>query len=91
VFPHLFSGVLSLGIEAMLGVPQLLRNRRTRSTAGLNAILIGSWFVGDGFKTVYFVMNGAPIQFIGCGAFQLTMDTLILWQMLAYRGKSVLK
>ena len=80
-------GFAALATEAMLGVPQLLRNRRTRSVAGLSKVLIGSWCFGDAFKVVYFSMSGAPLQFILCGLTQLGVDFAIVYQFYAYGGK----
>eukprot|EP01133_Synstelium_polycarpum_P019051 gene19051-22807_t len=77
-------GALSLTIEAMLGVPQLIQNYQKRSTKGLSFVLIGSWFIGDLFKTSYFYFTGAPNQFVFCGTFQLLVDGLITYQMLTY-------
>ena len=50
-------GFLSLTIEATLGMPQLLSNYRTKSVAGLSFVMIFSWFVGDFFKTLYFIIE----------------------------------
>ncbi|KYQ99889.1 hypothetical protein DLAC_03852 [Tieghemostelium lacteum] len=77
-------GGLSLAIEATLGLPQLLQNYNKKSTKGLSAVLIISWFVGDLFKTLYFYYTSAPLQFIMCGLFQILVDTAITYQMLTY-------
>lgn len=50
-------GFCSLTIEATLGFPQLLSNYRTKSVKGLSLFMIFSWFAGDFFKTVYFVLE----------------------------------
>lgn len=42
------------------------------------------WFGGDLFKTLYFILNGEPIQFIMCGSSQLLIDVLILGQIYTY-------
>ena len=47
--------------------------------------LIGSWLIGDAFKTAYFFGTGAPIQFLVCGIIQLVVDVSILSQMVYYR------
>jgi uncharacterized protein with PQ loop repeat len=59
-------GSLALGIEAFLGVPQAYNNWKNQSTAGLSVALIVSWFVGDSFKTIYFIVNNSPLQFLFC-------------------------
>lgn len=77
-------GYLSMSIEATLGLPQLISNYRTKSVEGLSFIMIATWFVGDFFKTLYYVMERQPFQFIMCGAVQLTVDILIILQIIAY-------
>ncbi|EFA77529.1 hypothetical protein PPL_12132 [Heterostelium album PN500] len=78
-------GTLSLTIEAMLGVPQLYQNYKNGSAKGLSFVLIGSWFLGDLFKTLYFFYNNSPNQFIYCGLFQLFVDVAISYQILTYK------
>lgn len=46
-----------------------------------------TWFIGDFAKTIYFVATGQPTQFILCGAIQLTVDLIILSQLMIYRKK----
>ena len=48
---------MSLSIEALLGFPQMLSNHRTKSVEGLSMGMIGSWVIGDAFKTVYFILE----------------------------------
>jgi hypothetical protein len=38
-------------------------------------------------KTVYFVVFKQPAQFILCGSIQLTVDLIILIQLMIYRKK----
>ncbi len=77
-------GFLSLSIEAVLGLPQAYNNFERRSVRGMSLGLIGGWFAGDASKTVYFVIKGAPLQFLLCGVFQLLVDFLIVFQMFFY-------
>lgn len=82
-------GSLSLGIEALLPVPQAVQNYRKKSTHGLSGVLIGAWVAGDAFKTAYALVKGAPVQFTACGVFQLVVDLVILLQMqVLYRTKA---
>jgi len=74
-------GFLALSIEALLGIPQMITNYRKGSTSGLSVEMVASWFIGDSFKSVYFLLNGAPIQFILCGTVQLIVDILIFYQI----------
>eukprot|EP00762_Andalucia_godoyi_P002793 ANDGO_04550.mRNA.2 hypothetical protein len=83
-----FIGFAALLSEATLGIPQMLHNLRHRSTAGLSKTLIITWVAGDSFKTFYFVLNGAPFQFLLCGIIQLVVDAIIMFQFYAYSGSS---
>lgn len=78
-------GVLALMIEATLGMPQFVHNWRTKTTAGLRKELVGTWFFGDVFKTIYFVFKNAPWVFVMCGAIQITVDLMIFGQFWIYR------
>lgn len=53
-------GFASLSIEATLGFPQMLSNWRTKSVKGLSFFMIFTWFAGDFFKTLYFVLEVSP-------------------------------
>jgi len=50
-------GLVSMSIEAMLGVPQAYSNWQKKSVQGLSLSMIGMWFLGDFAKTVYFIME----------------------------------
>ena len=78
-------GFISLLIESFLGAPQAISNFQRRSTAGMSLGMIGGWFLGDGFKTIWFIYKGEPFQFLMCGIIQLSFDVLILIQVLLYR------
>ncbi len=71
-------------IEAMLGVPQVYRNCHRKSTHGLSLTLVLCWFVGDTFKTYYYFFREVPLQLSVCALFQLSVDVLILLQVLYY-------
>lgn len=77
-------GTLSLCIEATLAMPQLCKNFRSGSTRGMNAKMVIMWFLGDSFKTLYFVLRGSPVQFLMCGSVQILVDMLILYQVMSY-------
>ncbi|KAF7726809.1 PQ-loop repeat-containing protein 1 [Apophysomyces ossiformis] len=77
-------GALSLGIESTLPLPQCLYNFARRSTDGFSLLVLGSWFLGDGFKLGYFIYTDAPLQFDICGAIQLTIDTVIVLQFILF-------
>lgn len=42
------------------------------------------WTSGDTFKTAYFLLNGAPLQFSVCGLLQVLVDLAILAQACAF-------
>jgi uncharacterized protein with PQ loop repeat len=50
-------GCASLAIEATLGIPQLISNYNNKSVEGLSLFMIFTWFIGDFFKTLYFVIE----------------------------------
>lgn len=47
--------------------------------------MITTWFFGDFFKTIYFIVKIQPLQFILGGAIQLAVDLLIVIQILAFK------
>ncbi|KAI7881231.1 uncharacterized protein EV154DRAFT_43306 [Mucor mucedo] len=77
-------GAASLGIESMLPLPQCISNFKNKSTTGFSLIVLGSWFLGDGFKLFYFIYTGAPLQFIICGAIQLSIDSIIVLEFVLF-------
>ncbi|NXL83819.1 PQLC1 protein, partial [Alectura lathami] len=77
-------GFLAVFTEAMLGVPQLYRNYQNRSTEGMSVKMVLMWTSGDTFKTVYFIVNQAPLQFSICGLLQVFVDMAILLQVYLY-------
>lgn len=40
--------------------------------------MIGLWFVGDGFRFIFYVVKDSPAQFIIGGVLTLLMDTVVL-------------
>ncbi|CDH59233.1 hypothetical protein RO3G_07430 [Lichtheimia corymbifera JMRC:FSU:9682] len=77
-------GFVSVGIESTLPVPQCISNFRRRSTAGFSFLVLGSWFFGDSFKLFYFIYTHSPLQFIICGAIQLSIDSVIVLQFILF-------
>lgn len=68
--------------------PVLLPGRLVRTlTPGpcLRSIkMVLMWTSGDAFKTAYFLLNGAPLQFSVCGLLQALVDLAILGQACAF-------
>lgn len=77
-------GSLALLFEAMLGLPQLLKNFQNHSTRGMSVNMVLLWTAGDVFKTTYFLVNESPAQFAVCGGVQVLIDVAILLQVLLY-------
>lgn len=46
-----------MGIEATLGIPQMLSNHRNKSVEGLSFFMVFTWLIGDFAKTLYFVIE----------------------------------
>ncbi|KAI8067875.1 hypothetical protein BC940DRAFT_300661 [Gongronella butleri] len=73
-------GIVSLSVESTLPIPQCLSHFRHRSTQGFSRLVLATWFLGDTFKVFYYIFTGAPLQFIVCGCFQLSVDFVIVFQ-----------
>jgi len=77
-------GFVALGLESTLPIPQLISNYKQRSLYGFRASTLLGWVGGDSFKTVYFFLQGSPLQFKVCAVFQLSVDCVIILQRLYY-------
>lgn len=42
------------------------------------------WTSGDIFKTTYFIIKSAPVQFWLCGILQVSLDLAVLFQVYLY-------
>ncbi|KAF7254897.1 hypothetical protein EG68_08625 [Paragonimus skrjabini miyazakii] len=79
-----FLGFAALFTEALLGLPQLLKNYRNQSTRGMSLTMVCMWTCGDVFKTAFFLLEHAPLQFPLCGGLQICLDCLIFAQYFYY-------
>jgi hypothetical protein len=77
-------GFLSAGIEAGLGLPQVISNYKNKTTESLSIALLMNWTLGDVFKTYYFIQTNSPMQMVLCGVFQLAIDFLLILQLIYY-------
>ncbi|XP_035381197.1 solute carrier family 66 member 2 isoform X1 [Electrophorus electricus] len=77
-------GFLAVFTEAMLGTPQLYCNYQNKSTEGMSIKMVLMWTSGDTFKTGYFMVTQAPMQFWICGLLQVCVDIAILSQVYYY-------
>ena len=80
-------GSVALFTEAVLAVPQVIRNYQSGSAEGLSWVLLATFFLGDSYKTIYFFYKGLPLQFVLCGSFQLFVDCILGFQALTYGKK----
>jgi hypothetical protein len=80
-------GYLSLGIESTVPMPQALENFKYKSVEGFSRWILVTWFIGDSFKTFYYIFNKTPIQFIVCGIIQLSVDMIIVLQFIIYKNE----
>jgi len=76
----------------------MISNYRTKSVEGLSYAMIGSWVIGDAFKTTYFIIEvnlfltkNQPFQFIMCGSIQLMVDFIIIGQIYFYKQENKFK
>lgn len=69
-------GYVALSVEAILPIPQILENQRSRSSKGFRLSVLVNWLVGDAFKMTYFFLSegGVPWAFKLCGLFQAACD-----------------
>uniref|UniRef100_A0A8C7FVL3 Solute carrier family 66 member 2 n=1 Tax=Oncorhynchus kisutch TaxID=8019 RepID=A0A8C7FVL3_ONCKI len=77
-------GFLAVFAEAMLGTPWLYCNYQNKSTEGMSIKVVMMWTSGDTFKTGYFLLTEAPVQFWTCGLLQVGVDITILFQVYYY-------
>lgn len=79
-------GYIALGVEAVLPLPQILENSRSRSCKGFRVSVLVNWVVGDVFKMTYFFLSegGVPWAFKLCGLFQACCDFYLGAQYLMY-------
>lgn len=81
-------GFLAVFTEAMLGIPQFYKNYQNHSTSGMSVSMVVMWTSGDAFKTCYFIIREAPLQFSVCGLMQICVDIAILLQVYLYRRQT---
>lgn len=79
-----FIGFASVFTEAMLAAPQFYRNFVNKSTEGMSVSMVLMWTSGDIFKTTYFILRSAPVQFWLCGMLQVSLDIAVLSQVYLY-------
>ena len=84
-----FIGLMSASIEALVPVPQMLKNASSHSVKGFSLAILAVWVFGDVFKMAYYFSTDSPIQFVACTVFQLCIDAVILCQIYLYRRNTM--
>lgn len=79
-------GYVGLAIEALLPVPQILKNHNARSCKGFRLSVIINWLAGDTMKMSYFFLSKefVPWPFRLCGIFQACCDMYLGLQFYMY-------
>lgn len=77
-------GAISIGIDAVMTIPQIIINYKLKSGDALSVIMIVTWIMGEAFKTVYYIVTKVPIQFIAGGIIQVFLNFTILFQIFYY-------
>ena len=77
-FP-LYVNILGYGgltVEAILPIPQILKNHQNKSCKGFRLSVLGNWLLGDVFKMTFFFLSPTyiPWAFKLCGLFQWACD-----------------
>ncbi|MES1921343.1 PQ-loop repeat-containing protein 1 [Bonamia ostreae] len=80
-------GTLSLALDCTVGLPQLYKNFKNKTTKGLSVVLIFYWVLSDVCKAFYYQMIEVPLQFVIAGGVQIMIDFLLFWQCLFYEKK----
>jgi len=72
-------GYIGLGVEAILPIPQIMTNMRSRSCKGFRLSLLGSWLIGDAMKMFWFftATTEIPWAFKIGGMFQASCDAFL--------------
>lgn len=72
-------GYVALSIEALLPLPQIFANQRSRSCKGFRLSVLANWLVGDAFKMSFYFLTKSdiPLAFKLCAVFQAACDTYL--------------
>lgn len=77
-------GTISATVEAMLGIPQVIKNYKTKNVTTISYPLILSWALGDFAKISFCIVKDAPLQLILCSVAQFCVDIIIIAQIFYY-------
>lgn len=81
-----FLGYFGLAVEAILPIPQIVKNHKARSCKGFRLTVIANWLADDAMKMSYFVLSRqyVPWPFRLCGMFQACCDSYLGLQFYMY-------
>ncbi|KAL4742073.1 hypothetical protein BDV11DRAFT_36811 [Aspergillus similis] len=81
-----FLGYWGLAVEAVLPLPQVLANHRSRSCKGFRVSVVAAWILGDITKLSYFFTSEQviPWAFRMCAIFQFICDSILGLQFWVY-------
>ncbi|KAH7318651.1 hypothetical protein B0I35DRAFT_325714, partial [Stachybotrys elegans] len=79
-------GYVGLSVEAVLPLPQVLANMRSRSCKGFRLSVLASWLAGDAMKMFWFftATTTIPWAFKMCNIFQAVCDSMLGVQFFLY-------
>ena len=78
-------GYIATAIDVFLGLPQIYTNYKLKNAKSLSTIMIGSFLLGDTFRTYYYVTTKSPFQFILCGFMQVSINIILMLQIIYYK------
>ncbi|KAL2845974.1 hypothetical protein BJX68DRAFT_128365 [Aspergillus pseudodeflectus] len=83
-------GYVGLAVEAILPLPQVIANHRSRSCKGFRLSVAAAWILGDVMKLSYFFTSedGIPWAFRLCAMFQCVCDAYLCVQFWMYNQGS---
>lgn len=58
-------------------------------TFSFSVKMVVMWLSGDSFKTCYFIVKSAPVQFWLCGMIQICIDIAIIFQVYTYGREGI--
>lgn len=83
-------GTIATFIEAILCVPQIVKNYQLKYTETLSLIAFVFWAIGDSFRLGYYIVTKVPVQFVCCGLTQTATDIVIIIQIFYYHKEGIL-
>lgn len=78
-------GYISTAIDVLLGLPQIYTNYKLKNSQSLSTLMIASFLFGDSFRTYYYIITKSPFQFLLCGILQISINIIIMLQIIYYK------